>query len=764
MNDSETYRQKLYFLAGLKGIEPEYRDIRGAGHSIPRETLIDFLLALGCEVDSEEKLEREIEKEKNRDWQFLTAPTQVFYKDRLAEELIFQFPVDPLEIPPNRLPADLRVRMTIAEENGKQVFYSVPFKVLRFIEARFLDGVLYVRAGIPFPAGFPLGYHRIYFSLNQGGRDFEQTIRLIICPEQAYLPSVLEGRGKRAGLMVSLAGLRSRKNWGIGDFGDLKALIPWAIDQLKVGLIGLLPLHALSNQEPYNISPYYPSSRFYRNPVYLCLPEMEDFTESLKAQALVAGRENQKLLEELRASEKVCFEKVDRLKTAVLREVFQSFLTHHWNKSGPISLRKKSFLAYLEREGDLLDLFAGYCLLNDFFNKENPAMPTWAQWPAPYQDPRSAEVEQIKKEHRQELLFHKYLQWQVEIQLTAVQDLAKAKGAEIGLYHDLALGFDPWGADAWAWRDFTLPGIRVGAPPDDFAPQGQEWGFCPPNAEKNRLDGYRLFSREIRKNSFPGGALRIDHVMKLARLYWIKAGFPAGDGAYVSYPLEDYLKILTLESLRNRTLIIGEDLGTLPEGLREKLQSRGIFSYRLFYFEKDGDGNLREPEAYPEEALASISTHDLPTLAGFWSMEDILLRKRLGIIPDEGRFHQALSDRIREKRMMIDRLQTLGFLSPEAALDLHGQGQPLVTDDLHRAVLSFILAANSKLALISQEDLFLEKKQLNLPGTIDAYPNWSGKMRLTIEALGTDPETRKKAGLFRELVERFGRGTTALFP
>jgi 4-alpha-glucanotransferase len=342
--------------------------------------------------------------------------------------------------------------------------------------------------------------------------------------------------------------------------------------------------------------------------------------------------------------------------------------------------------------------------------------------------------------------------------LSEVQETARRAGAGIGLYHDLALGVDPWGADAWAWPEFTVPGIRVGAPADDFSPKGQNWGFAPPHGERYRQDGYRFFAAEISKNSHPGGALRIDHILKFSRLFWIPEGGSPKDGAYVKYPLEDLIRILALESVRNKSLIIGEDLGTLPDQLREVLLRYGVFSYRLFYFEKNEEGDLKDPAEYPETALASVSTHDLPPLAGFWGLDDIVLRKKLDLIPEEGQFQKAIADRIKEKRRIIDRLHQLGFLSGEEALTLQAQDEPAITDELHRAVLSFLFSSRARLAVIGQEDLFLEKRQLNLPGTIDQYPNWTARMPFSLEELWTHPQARKKTALFRELIEKYGRG------
>jgi 4-alpha-glucanotransferase len=300
--------------------------------------------------------------------------------------------------------------------------------------------------------------------------------------------------------------------------------------------------------------------------------------------------------------------------------------------------------------------------------------------------------------------------------------------------------------------------MKAGCPPDEFAPKGQEWGFYPPNGERHRQEGYQFFAQEMRKNCHPAGALRIDHVLKLSRLFWIPDGCTPGEGAYVNYLLDELIPIIALESVRNKTLIIGEDLGTLPDGLREILQAKGFFSYRLFYFEKDQAGHLLSPEAYPELALASVSTHDLPPLVGFWGMEDISLRKSLGLFPTEDHFHQAMAGRILEKRRMIDRLHQLGFLSEEDALNLQAQEEPDLTEELVRSILAFLVATRAKLTVLSQEDLFREKHQFNLPGTTNEYPNWSRKMRFSLEDLREHPEALRLAEQFRDLIVQAGRG------
>jgi 4-alpha-glucanotransferase len=757
MSVTETYQSLLARLAEKKGLELEYRDIWGQGHSVSTETQSKILSAMGCQVESPEALKEGLQKETGKEWKQLVDDLLIVSENQSPHELIFQFPVKGGS-DKARLPDDIRVQLKIAEESGKTTTFDMAADQLQFKEAVSIEKDWVVRGSLVVPPGLSLGYHDGLLTLHSDGLRLEQPFKLIVCPERAYLPPVLRGKGRRAGLMIALAGLRSRHNWGIGDFHDLKELVRWAVPALQVDVIGLLPLHALSNREPYNISPYYPSSRMYRNPIYLSLQDIEEYHYSLKAWKRIMEPVSQELLRDLRGSETVQFEKADRLKTEILIILFETFLERHWKPAGEETERQKAFLRYVRQEGELLETYALFCALEAHFKKNFPDRPTWRQWPAPYQNPDSPEVRAFHREHQQEILFYKYLQWQIEEQLTEVQDLARTLGAGIGLYHDLALGSDPGGADCWAWRDYTVPGMRVGCPPDDFAPLGQEWGFCPPNNEAYRRGGYQFFAREIAKNCRPGGALRIDHVLKLCRLFWIPEGRTPKEGAYVNYPLEELLQVLTLESVRHKTLIIGEDLGTLPDGLREILQDKGLFSYRLFYFEKNQEGNLNAPQAYPESALASVSTHDLPPLAGFWAMDDLFLRKDLGLFAQEDQFPQAITGRILEKRRIVDRLQELGFLSEEEGLALQAQEEPALTGGLVRAVLSFLVSTEAKLTVLSQEDLFNERHQFNLPGTTNQYPNWSRKMRFSLEDLHDHPEARRQADQFRELIGQSGRG------
>jgi 4-alpha-glucanotransferase len=351
-------------------------------------------------------------------------------------------------------------------------------------------------------------------------------------------------------------------------------------------------------------------------------------------------------------------------------------------------------------------------------------------------------------------MFYQYLQWQIDLQLSRAQKRARDRHLSIGLYHDLALATDRFGSDLWAHRPFYVAGCRVGSPPDDFSPQGQDWAFPPPNAAAHREDGYCLFAESIRKNCRHGGALRIDHVMRLFRLFWIPDGSDATHGAYVRERNHDFVRILALESVRNQVIVVGEDLGTVEPSIRETLAGFGMLSYRLFYFEKNERGEFRRSDEYPMQSLVSSTTHDLPTLAGFWVGADIEARLAAGII-DEPTCRAQFESRAREKQKMVDVLFHLKLL-PET-LPRSASAYPELTGELHNAIVGFLAVTPSQLLAINQEDLTKELHQQNLPGSTWQYPNWGRKMRFTVEQLRGDAETRGYTLMFRDWIERSGR-------
>jgi 4-alpha-glucanotransferase len=734
-------RPELARAAQACGIEIAYWDMWGKQHYCSPRTQTALLESLGVDASTQSSLEGALEERAWREWKRPLPPTLVLTEDQQPHLV-------PVSLAAEQ--AHLTAKIRLRTEQGDEVEVPCSLGDLEAAEEACIRGQKFMRKKVALPDDLPLGYHEL--SIEIGGQP-SQPARLIVCPQRAFEPPWLES-GRAAGIAISLYGLRSRRNWGCGDTTDLQGFIGWMAEHTGASFVALNPLHAISNRQPYNTSPYLPNSIFYRNPIYLDLEQIEEFQSSPRAAALLNSAIIGAELRELRAAEFVEYERVYRLKLRFLKLLFRAFLKE-WMRDTP---RARQLREYIEHEGDLLDRFAIHSALDEAIHKECPDIWNWRSWPESFQDPRSAAAGEFAQKHWRSVLFYKYIQWQLDQQFASAQEEARRRGLSIGLYHDLALANDRFGADLWAHRSFFVSGSRVGSPPDGFSPKGQDWAFPPPNAESHFQDGYRLFAESIRKNLRHGGALRIDHVMRFFRLFWIPDGMEALEGTYVRDRNEDLLGILALESVRNKVLIVGEDLGTVPDEVREALDRRGILSYRLLYFEQDRNGHLRKPDEYPRDALASATTHDLPTLAGFWLGRDIEARRVAGLLPDDATHRLMIDDRVREKQKMLDLLAELNLLPewfPRNVSDV-----PELTGDLHNAVVGFLASTPSKLMVLNQEDLLKETEQQNLPGSTAEYPNWRRKMKCTVEELWESPEVRAFTRMFRGWMEKTGRINT----
>ena len=510
-------------------------------------------------------------------------------------------------------------------------------------------------------------------------------------------------------------------------------MIDWVAEELGASFVALNPLHAIHNRRPFNTSPYLPNCIFYQNFLYLDVEGMEDYQRCRRARALRESPEVAREIEELRATPFVEYERVSALKMRFLKlgvRAVSARVAHRQCRG------RARFEAFREREGDLLETFATYCALDEELHRANPDLWVWTDWPAPYQDPCSAETRAFRQKRWRRVMFYQYLQWQIDLQLAGAQQWARDRHLSIGLYHDLALATDRFGSDLWAHRPFYVAGCRVGSPPDDFSPKGQDWAFPPPNSARHREDGYRLFAESIRKNCRHGGALRIDHVMRLFRLFWIPDGVGSDRGR-----------------LRARA-----QRGFRPHpGAGERAQSGGGGGRRPGHggaVDSRDAGALRHAELPPllfrkerarripraatsirAQALVSSTTHDLPTLAGFWVGADIDARRAAGIIDDEVQRAQ-LEQRRTEKQKMLDVLFQLELVRED--LPRSAEAYPELTGELHNAIVGFLAMTPSQLLAINQEDLTKEVHQQNLPGSTWQYPNWGRKMRFTIEQLRGD--------------------------
>jgi 4-alpha-glucanotransferase len=733
---ADTYDAALRQACALWGVQENYWDIFGNHHVATTAVLGAILTSLGVPADSTESLNQAIDRRLWEEWSVLVPPVHV---TTVSEGWV-----------PVNLASDGAVSATFCWESGGTDTMEVAAASLLVESEASLRGQRFVRKRLRVPSGAPLGYHTV--NVKCGGATAKG--RVILCPDRAFKPEFLERGGKAAGVGISLYGLRSERNWGCGDFTDLAAFIDWAARDARAAFVAVNPLHSIPNRQPYNTSPYLPNSSFYRNALYLDIEKIEDVQRSELGRSILSGADFEERLEELRASEYVEYERVWALKQKFLKLAFREFLREY--RAG--SARAERFRRYAEAEGEPLEAFAVYQALDEVMHKRDRKVWIWPQWPEEFRDAASPAVREFAREHPRLVLFYKYVQWQVDEQLAAAQKHAKDRGMSIGLYHDLALATDRCGSDLWAYGSFYVSGCRVGSPPDDFSPKGQDWAFPPPNSVEHHRDGYRHFVDSIRKNCTHGGALRIDHVMRFFRLFWIPDGKEAVEGVYVRDYADDLVRILTLESVRNRVVVIGEDLGTVEPYIRVSLEKHGILSYRLLYFERHKDGSFKRPEAYPRQALVSVSTHDLPTLVGFWTGEDIKARRAAGVIDDAG-FEQQRRSRETEKQRMLDVMFELRLLPewfPRRASDVLE-----FTGELHNAAVGFLAGSPSELMLLNQEDLFKEVEQQNLPGTTEQYPNWRHKMRYTVEELRSDRHAGDCTSMFRTWLERTGRLTQA---
>jgi 4-alpha-glucanotransferase len=727
------YEDSLHRAASEWGVEREFYDIFGHHHVASAGTEAKILASLGLCVSSKE----EVDAARRRHFLEQAEPP-------LQKTVVISERENAVEL---TLPASEKLEGTLELEleGGATIHLDSPLDRLTPLRNLELDGRTWTVFRLPLPDETPLGYHKLRLLVD--GKPAVES-RVIVCPDRAYLPHRLEHGGRIAGFAATLWGLRSARNWGCGDFTDLHALIDWVVDDLGGSFIALNPLHIIHNRFPYNSSPYLPLSIFYKNFIYTDIERVPEFKDCAVAQRALASASVQKEIAELRAAEFVEYERVSHLKKRFLKALYRQFLQA--SKSG--SARAQAFREYTAREGEPLERFALYCALDEILHKQDRNRWTWLDWPREYHDPNSEAARQFSQQHRITVDFYKYIQFVTEEQLAAEQDYAKQRGMEIGLYHDLALATDSCGSDLWAYRNFYVTGCRVGSPPDAFSPKGQDWAFPPPNTIAHRENGYELFRASIQKIVRHGGALRIDHVMRLFRLFWIPDGVEAQDGVYVKDNAIDLLRILALESVRSKNIIVGEDLGTVTDEMRETLARFGILSYRLLYFEKRRDESFKSSAEYPRHALVASTTHDLPTIAGFWTGRDIEARRAAGLADEQG-YYSQMEDRRREKQRLLDLLHSEGLIPdgyPRNAVEI-----PELDGVLHNASIGFLAQTRSALLLLNQEDLTKETEQQNLPGSTAQYPNWRRKMKWDVEGLAA--KARDYTAMFRHHLERTGR-------
>ncbi len=663
-------------LADRVGILPEYVDQTGRETRTTSDaTRVAILDAMGLEASTEDLARAALEELEARERVALLEPVRVRLRgtrDVMRARVRL----------PDSARDEVRWTATLTTEGGES----------HRTEGRSasLGGELVLDLGVRPPEG----YHTLEVAVSTGRTEHEAVQSLVVVPRACRRVKGVFG------IFANLYTVRSAEDWGVGDLSTLGALLEWTARE-GGDFVGINPLHALRNRG-WEVSPYSPVSRLYRNPLYLDpgapAPELRDQHTAL------------------RASDRIEYEQVMALKRRALEPL-------HAGAAGDEEYRR-----YVRAEGEPLERFATFEALADHFGHGD-----WRRWPEPHRDPRSAEVAAFRAEREREVDFHRWLQFQLDRRLGLAAERGRRAGLRIGLYQDLAIGTSSCGADIWANPHLYLDGLSIGSPPDEYSASGQNWGLPPMDPRALREDRYDFWIRLLRASLRHAGALRIDHVMGLFRQFWIPEGVSGTEGAYVRFPADDMLGILVLEARRHDAVVVGEDLGTVPPEVPPALHRRGILSSRVFYFEHE-DGRFRAASDYEPASLATANTHDMAPLAGFWSGRDIELRRQAGELENDEAVERARAAREEVKRAMLERLAADGVLR---------NAEPASGAELRGAVHDFLCRTPAAMVGLNLDDLVGETEPVNLPGVpSDRYPSWTRKLALPVESLATDPDVR----------------------
>jgi 4-alpha-glucanotransferase len=661
MNDAT-----VHALAQRAGIAVEWRDYANKPHRVPTDTIKRILAALELPCE--------------------TAQDIAHSQEQLAKvqraPLITAAVGMPIEIP---VAADKNQHRAKLTHEAGDVSEMTPQATSEGVRLQ----------GIATP-----GYHVLEFG--------DQRVTLAVAPERCLtIPDLTPGQ-RMWGLAAQIYGLRSAGDCGVGDLGGVVALAQSAA-AMKADALLLSPLHALFAADPSQFSPYSPSSRLFYNPLHADARLLFGAARVQKA-ACEAGLEKQ--ASELEQQKLIDWPQAAHTKMAVLRRLFDDFRATDLAAAQASSLAA-DFAQYRAAGGRLLEDHARFEALHAARLSEDGNAWSWRDWPAPYRDPQNADVERFAADQAHDVAFHSFLQWIADRSLAAAQREAREAGMRIGLIADVAVGMSSAGSHAWTSQTDILGGLEIGAPPDLYNTRGQNWGLTTFSPRALATGGFAPFIATLRACLRHAGGVRIDHVMGLLRLWVVPRGADPNEGAYLAFPIDDMLRLIALESYRHRAIVIGEDLGTVPVGFRERLQETGIYGMRVLLFERTRN-RFTPPQTWTADTAAMTSTHDLPTVAGWWRGADIDTRAALGVVQD-AESEQAARQKDRQVLWRAFRRAKAG----EGDIPCPEQTKPVAD-----AAMKFMAQTTSDLALVPLEDALGLEEQANLPGTILEHPNW----------------------------------------
>ena len=707
--------QLIKQLARLAGLQDSYVHAQGHTEVVSLDKQQAILQAMGYDLSSEDALQQHITELSEQPWLEVVAPVYVCQQGQPVQLCIQQLQQHAV--------SDWHWQICTEEQhhlagaltiNASQITHRQPTRKGEVLVAQLeLDVTL------------PLGYHQL--TLSNGIQQYQQ--QLIITPSRCFLLHDKAILHKTFGPAIQLYAVRSARNWGLGDFVDLQQMIAPLAEQ-GVDFIGLNPLHALYPELPQDCSPYSPNSRLWLNTQYVALEHTDEYRHCVAAQQLFDSADFQRRLQQVRDSSNVDYIGVAALKKAVAELLFSQFKQQHLAAN---TERAQQFHQFVSAGGDSLRQLAIHQVLQGELFAQDWSMAAWQNFPPALRNPNSEAVAEFARKHSDAVTLQLYLQWQAQLQLAQVNRLCHQHGMAIGLYCDVAVGASRSSAEAWGAPEDYLLDLSVGAPADIMAPKGQNWGLLAYNPQTLRQKAYKPFIELIQANMRYAGALRLDHVMALLRLWCCPLGADATAGAYIRFPAADLFAILALESQRNSCVVIGEDLGTVPVEISHLMAQYQVLSYRVFMLEQKAGSYDHAAQTYPELALATVTTHDMPTLVGYWQEHDLALRHQLDLFPNAQvaeSLHQLRHD---EKQLMTQRLG----LSDNDYAELVRKSHLLVAQQ------------PAKLFAFQLEDLTLMATPVNIPGTSTEYPNWQRKLEHNIEQILQQAEVQQLIGAIR---------------
>jgi (1->4)-alpha-D-glucan 1-alpha-D-glucosylmutase len=697
-------------LCALHGIETERKDCRGDTVRVSADTKKALLAALGLAVGHPARFSEWLDRSSRREWLRVLPPVKVMRADGRPGTLELTLP------PPFEQAA---VDWSLVLENGQRREGRVRPADLPLLAERDIGECCHRRYRLTLPDATPQGYHR--FALACAEPELRAEMSLIVVPESCFTAPVLEEREKIWGLALPLYAVRSQRNWGIGDFTDLRTLVEYAADR-GAALVRLSPLTATFPRSP-RCNPYEPATRLFFNPLYLDLEAIPDFSESAAAQQAVAEPEFQARLRALRAEELVDFAEVAEIKLGIAELLFEHFRYSHLAAD---SARAGEFRAYRDSQGAAL---AQQTLFDAIAEQFLPERPNWAEWPDDYRDPASGAVRAFADRHADRLDYFAYLYWQADRQLHAAGYRSLEIGLPVGLCQDFVFTAAHGGSETWAGQPWHAGAARLGAPPTPSRPEGEVRAAAPYNPWALRETGYAPFIAALRQNMRHAGALLIHGVGDLARQYWIPADGGAEEGAFVEFPAEDLLGILALESRRNRCMVLAFD-EALSEDLCEKLEALGALPYRSFFLDAR-DGRDISGQDLPGCVAVAAAATDEPTLRGFWLGRDLDEKAALKLYASETARHEEVVARALARVRLLVALDREGLLPAEVTL--HPVSIPDMTPELVRAVYLYLCRSPAKVLLVRMEDALGQAEPVALPGAPADYPNWRRKLPLELE-------------------------------